>query len=751
MKKKFLRMLLAGVLVLSILFVGCGSDDKEKNGEQVQNEGPWYKTEYYDIQLEENEYMNITQVYGDYLYFIKTKWNETTQANTYTFAKMNIFDHSITELPLTIEEDFYIMDMYVCDSGVYLATQFIEYNSDYSKLLDAKYIIKQLDLEGNELVVYDISENIKAKGNGNDMAYVSSLVCDKDGNIYVSDGNTYIAVYDKEGNPIAYIEKEAWGNGLIAGVDGTVYYSYMDEASWEQVIVEVDVTNGKLGEKLGTLPNMGSSTEFIIDEDKQILTTEDNTLKAVDLMTGESTDVLYWLDYDINGNDIRFVKELEDGTIFAYCESYITDSMTCELVTITESDEPIEEKTTLTYATFGMDSEITDAIIRFNKNNDTYRIKVVDYYDSSDYETALDAYNEAILNGETADILNVSLNTYKGYARKGLYADLNEFMDSDATINRADYFENILDAYEIDGNLYAIPTSFSVSTLVGKTAIWGDEALTSEKVSEVVKMAGDDAELMEYMTKSEWLGVSLMAGIDNYIDWETGKCSFDSEEFISVLELANQFSQEANWQEGDMSTPKKIQAGKILLSNEYYTDITGLQVTKAIFNEDVSFVGYPDAAGNGALITETGNILAISSDSEYKDGAWEFVKYLISKEYQCNYINWYNPIHRAAFEEQMNQAAEVDNYTDENGEQVEAPHMTYGWEDFEVSVYHATEEDIKDYTDLVEGATTLMAYEEDIMNIIEEEVAPYFEGQKTAQEVAGIIQGRVNIYVNENR
>ena len=39
----------------------------------------------------------------------------------------------------------------------------------------------------------------------------------------------------------------------------------------------------------------------------------------------------------------------------------------------------------------------------------------------------------------------------------------------------------------------------------------------------------------------------------------------------------------------------------------------------------------------------------------------------------------------------------------------------------------------------------------DITNIINEEMPSYFSGQKSAQEVAKIIQSRAQIYVNERR
>ncbi len=41
-------------------------------------------------------------------------------------------------------------------------------------------------------------------------------------------------------------------------------------------------------------------------------------------------------------------------------------------------------------------------------------------------------------------------------------------------------------------------------------------------------------------------------------------------------------------------------------------------------------------------------------------------------------------------------------------------------------------------------------YATQVYNIIEEELSAYFSGQKSAQEVADIIQSRLSIYVNEN-
>ena len=41
--------------------------------------------------------------------------------------------------------------------------------------------------------------------------------------------------------------------------------------------------------------------------------------------------------------------------------------------------------------------------------------------------------------------------------------------------------------------------------------------------------------------------------------------------------------------------------------------------------------------------------------------------------------------------------------------------------------------------------------DEALFDIIQEEAAAYFTGQKSAQDVASIIQSRAQLYVNENR
>ncbi len=40
---------------------------------------------------------------------------------------------------------------------------------------------------------------------------------------------------------------------------------------------------------------------------------------------------------------------------------------------------------------------------------------------------------------------------------------------------------------------------------------------------------------------------------------------------------------------------------------------------------------------------------------------------------------------------------------------------------------------------------------DEVLNIINEEAAPFYKGQKSVDEVASVIQSRIKIYVGENK
>jgi len=76
---------------------------------------------------------------------------------------------------------------------------------------------------------------------------------------------------------------------------------------------------------------------------------------------------------------------------------------------------------------------------------------------------------------------------------------------------------------------------------------------------------------------------------------------------------------------------------------------------------------------------------------------------------------------------------------------------TWWYDDTEIEIGALTEEEAQTIRDIVYGATSEASYDQDLLNIISEEAEYYFNGEKSAQEIAGIIQSRAQLYIDENR
>ena len=143
---------------------------------------------------------------------------------------------------------------------------------------------------------------------------------------------------------------------------------------------------------------------------------------------------------------------------------------------------------------------------------------------------------------------------------------------------------------------------------------------------------------------------------------------------------------------------------------------------------------------------------ALSAKSKNLDGAWSFVRYYLTQEYQDTVQDQeYNlPVLRSSFENSVKAAMEKPYYLDENGNKVEYDD-TYYINGEEIILPPLTQEQVDQIVSFVESVDKLAYYNEAVINIINEEAGAYFSGQKSAKDVAGIIQSRVQVYVNENR
>ncbi len=470
-----------------------------------------------------------------------------------------------------------------------------------------------------------------------------------------------------------------------------------------------------------------------------------------------------WTDCDINGSYVQMIQTLEDGRIAVLSSNWASNTQELAYLTKTEAAK-VTQKEIITLATMWSDQNLQEAVVNFNKKSDAYKVRIITYFDDTTewtetkYQDAVTALNNAITSSNCPDIIDLSNSNTSSYVSKGLLLDLAPYLES-SSVKRGDLMESVLDAYTFDGTLVCIPTDFRISTIMGRTSQLGDR--TSWTIKDVMEFANQypDAKLLNYSSKSSMLSTCLQYSSEAFIDYNAGTCNFESQDFLDVLEFCNTFDAETEWDREGESFPKQISDGKILLNDVSIGEMDQMQMYSMMFNEPVTFIGYPTVDGSNGNRINGENCYAITTKSKHADGAWSFIESLLQYEpvQEFGYRNGF-PIRKDMLEETfalaMKENGSYDEngeiMLDENGEPMIWPKTTWGYDDWEAEIYAATPEQVQAVRDLIDSAVAASNNDETVLSIISEEAQGYFEGQKSAKDVAGVIQSRVQTYISEN-
>jgi len=404
-------------------------------------------------------------------------------------------------------------------------------------------------------------------------------------------------------------------------------------------------------------------------------------------------------------------------------------------------------------------------VVDFNRGNPEYYIDVTVY--ANEYsEDPLTRLNNDIIAGKIPDV--ILLHPYMpidSYISKGFLANLYEFMDNDGTVNRTDYLEGVLKAYETNGGLYELAPCFSVNTLVGKSSLVGGKA--GWTVDEFTRFAdenpgkyivGDSYHVS--ISRTEFFSDITDLCSENYIDREKGTCSFDSADFIGLMEFANRFPQEIDIEQMEANSNnywtdyyEACRGGEMLLCKYSLGNFESMRILEKVnYVSSVTFKGYPGAKGNGAVFGAYKE-LAIAENAANPEGAWEFIKFFLTDDYQERYAkndSSHFPVKVSAVESAAEKAKETQYYENENG--VRILEQKIYWNGLsEVNIGVNTDTDNKKIIDFINSTRNISRCDSGVNAIIGEEAAAYFDGKKSAEEVAEIIQNRVQNYLDESR
>lgn len=813
MKKRSRILSLLMVLIIAVMMTGCGKGDdskesdkkkdKNKNGESIEElisdiDNYVYKSE---VLISDTEGSGRCKIFNDSLYVMYCEYSYPEGEET-------------GEGPILYTEGVADDKKPAAEAEAEAATEAATEDSteeepeEYTVIDETKLDVKIVcsDLNGN--TNNEISFAFTDQG-------VNDFAVDRNGNIYLLtekyapddvsgeySSQFSVAGYDKDGNSL--FEKEITGEGMqdyfyaysikptdsgfLLVTNGGVDV-YDDEFNKKNHIGEI---NGDIEWGSSFILRDGRIAAMVYGSDKPSLATYDletgkkqedlevpinlynynvSAGNVHDLILSNSTGVFYYnlgdkditkfIDYvasDLCCYNIFNIVEVDDNTFYGSFYDELSDggsNVTAKFTKI--PPEKSAAKKTLTLGGMYIGTDIKKNIILFNRGSENYRIIVKDYSNNTqdgDYNAMLDAINNDIIAGTMPDImlLNTSMDI-SNYFAKGAFEPLDSYMENDSEFDRSDYMENVLDAMTFDGKLYCITPTFYVNTLVGKKSVVGDKNLSLTELENMAKDMGDNVKVFSSDTTKEQLIRNVMSyDRDEFVDMNTGEVKFDSPEFIKVLEFTDNLPatppdyEEDNWEEYEAEF--RLNRALVMTMGLYDFRDSMSYYRTVMFGEELGFIGFPTSNGSGNTIGFD-NALAISADSQYKDGAWEFIRTYISDDFQDK-ITYGFPINKAALKKRGQEATKPQTYIDENGKE-QVVKESYWLDGKEVEVDPPTQADIDAFIEVLGTADSLVNYNESITNIVLEEASGYFDGQKSAEAVAKVIQSKVQIYVNENR
>ena len=585
-------------------------------------------------------------------------------------------------------------------------------------------------------------------------AYTGRMVMNSSGELMIvypdEEDNACIMVYDTSGNLkktiIPEVYEEHYELTLVQNSDNTVYtviQTYSDNGEPVQVF-KYDNEHNDIGEKITsftwndswcTLMNGYGDHDIIICNETEIHGWNENTGKTELIASfsdfsssfyheGES---LVISDTEILGKDgIKLVKADE------------------ERLAVLNSREVI---TLAVPHSYRMKSLAAD----FNKKSDTCYILLKDYskyyYDSEDAESEKN-YNEIIDNALSKDIINNDIPDIilmdqldvSAYIMKGLFTDMRQIADADPEFDLNGISEYITDAFTYKDCLYTIPAGITQSVL------FSDEKLEKLDYNEFMSLDSGDKDLFPYY-HLDYDSISdgvLLPYYTEHVDLENKKCDFDNDEFISLIKflkeegITKEEAEEINESDNSQDREDKLVGAEISCLYDYFN------VTERYSDRpSAEYVsGWPSDKGGTRLISPVLSF-GITSSSEHKENAWEFIKYVINNM-NTNYSYGqytYSSSNDGAFSFSCisSDSSVMKSQIDE--EIKNSYNDTY---------MNFTSDDENAYRSIYTlPAVTDVMYRK-VSEIVNNELLTYFYSDDlAAEETAKVIQNKVSLYLNE--
>lgn len=467
-------------------------------------------------------------------------------------------------------------------------------------------------------------------------------------------------------------------------------------------------------------------------------------LKTLDIKTQSSQSLCNLLNYglDLSGRNHLLVNA--DGEL-AFC---LVGSLKTTVYLLTDKAEETADSDTIRLVRLidaGM-NYVSPMAGNWSMESGTYSIKVERKNDAQEVETLWDRTMMEIAAGKGPELMWVNEGDMRTLAEKGVLMDLSGMIPDDL---KAELLPGVLQAGTYNGVLVGLAPEVSFYSIVTPDSVWSGDSWTAADVMELVE-SGDDWEYPLSLDTRKLSAATIFFGfffdnidIENsgYVDMEKGISYFNTEEFIRLIEFCRKYGRPGG--DGDFGEKswddinQMLNEGKCVAQELYlYSGLESFSSQMSSY-ENCHIVGYPTNAGSGNYVFGEG-YLVVNANAVHTDAIQDFICYLL--DYENQYKVSTSPVRKDVLRDRV----------------VIGP----GSIPAVLTVYNgdllkelATKPDgtiyLEEFMAFAESCEPRPYYPEVIRNILFEELASFWNGDKSAEETAEIIHRRVQLYLDE--
>ncbi len=455
--------------------------------------------------------------------------------------------------------------------------------------------------------------------------------------------------------------------------------------------------------------------------EKDILLIDLNGVYDLDMESGEKTWYVKWNGTSYSPNMVDgmpfAIRMTEDGKL----ERLVRDGENFYVEGFKKVSPEEIGKTPLifrvAYANVGLKLLVT----KFNQENQEYHVYLQDggvgtgwdFQERNDLEIATGKGPDLIGDNAVSDIYEL--------AAKGALENLESYFTQEE-ISRDDYISAAFQSLGREDGTYGVGYEMRVNTLYIKEELAGNNIETLLDNMENYDGQAIFNSLYNY-TPNKLLGYFFQMSDDFYgmVDWEGKTCDFSGELWEKILRVAKQYGvTDRNRQWDEIAMQVFCERVSLFAMDE-----------AAAMREGMVLAGYPAEDGMKHCLSIFG--VSVNAASEHKDGAWQFIKFLLEEENQ-----WLVeedsclPVHEKVLQECVAAQVEQTYYNTET-----------------LSEEAAVPDQLVRFWECLNSAEPAPYRTEHILEIIKEEAELYFTGDKSIEEISGIIENRVKLYLAE--